>query len=81
MRFCRGRKFDLTRLLRKSPSPCEGEGKISEFSSLVVREGWVSYDIEMKKRNLVLANWKLNPESLEKARAIFNGIRSVAKGA
>ena len=39
----------------------------------------MSYDIEMKKRNLVLANWKLNPESLEKARAIFNGIRSVAK--
>lgn len=34
----------------------------------------------MKKRNLVLANWKLNPESLDKAKEIFNGIRLVAKG-
>lgn len=34
----------------------------------------------MKKRNLVLANWKMNPESLEKAKEIFNGIRSATKG-
>lgn len=33
----------------------------------------------MKKRNLVLANWKMNPESLERAKEIFNGIRLTAK--
>jgi triosephosphate isomerase (TIM) len=34
----------------------------------------------MKRRNLVLANWKLNPRTLEDARKIFNGIRLAAKG-
>jgi len=33
----------------------------------------------MKKRNLVVANWKLNPESLDRAKEIFNGIRLSAK--
>ncbi|MEK7116923.1 MAG: triose-phosphate isomerase [Patescibacteria group bacterium] len=33
----------------------------------------------MKKRNIVVANWKMNPESLEEARKIFNGIRLTAK--
>ncbi len=40
----------------------------------------MSYDIEMKKRNLVVANWKMNPESLEEAKKIFNAIRNSAKG-
>lgn len=29
----------------------------------------------MKKRNLVVANWKMNPETLGEAKKIFNGIR------
>jgi triosephosphate isomerase len=34
----------------------------------------------MKKRNLVVANWKMNPETLDKARKVFNAIRNSAKG-
>jgi len=33
----------------------------------------------VKKRNLVVANWKMNPETLEKAKEIFNEIRSASK--
>lgn len=33
----------------------------------------------MKKRNLVIANWKMNPETLEEARKIFNLARNTAK--
>jgi triosephosphate isomerase len=33
----------------------------------------------MKKHNLVVANWKMNPESLEKAKEIFNFVRKFAK--
>lgn len=33
----------------------------------------------MKKRNLVVANWKMNPESLDEAKRIFGGIRLAAK--
>jgi triosephosphate isomerase len=33
----------------------------------------------MKKRNLVVANWKMNPESVEDARKVFNGSRNSAK--
>jgi triosephosphate isomerase (TIM) len=39
----------------------------------------VSYYIIMKKRNLVVANWKMNPESLEEAKKIFNLARNTAK--
>ncbi len=34
----------------------------------------------VKKRNLVVANWKMNPGSLEEAKKIFNGVRNAAKG-
>lgn len=34
----------------------------------------------MKKRNIVAANWKLNPETLEEAKKIFNATRDAAKG-
>lgn len=34
----------------------------------------------MKKRNLVVANWKMSPETLEEIKKVFNGTRSVAKG-
>jgi triosephosphate isomerase len=34
----------------------------------------------MKKRNLVIANWKMNPESQEEAKKIFNLTRNSAKG-
>jgi triosephosphate isomerase len=34
----------------------------------------------MKKRNLVVANWKMNPENLEDAKKVFDGIRKDAKG-
>lgn len=34
----------------------------------------------MKKRNLVVANWKMSPETLEEAKKIFNGARLSAKG-
>ncbi|MBN2094216.1 MAG: triose-phosphate isomerase [Candidatus Zambryskibacteria bacterium] len=33
----------------------------------------------MKKRNLVIANWKMNPGSLEEAKKIFNTARDSAK--
>ncbi|MEK7635443.1 MAG: triose-phosphate isomerase [Patescibacteria group bacterium] len=33
----------------------------------------------MKKQNLVVANWKMNPESLEKAKEIFNMVRTTGK--
>lgn len=33
----------------------------------------------MKKRNLVVANWKMSPEKLEDAKKVFNGIRLTAK--
>lgn len=33
----------------------------------------------MKKRNIVLANWKMNPETLGKAKEVFNSIRLSAK--
>lgn len=33
----------------------------------------------MKKRNLVVANWKMNPEILDQTKNIFSGIRLVAK--
>ncbi|MFH0804480.1 MAG: triose-phosphate isomerase [Candidatus Zambryskibacteria bacterium] len=33
----------------------------------------------MRKRNLVVANWKMSPETLEDARKIFNGVRLTAK--
>lgn len=32
----------------------------------------------MKKRNLVIANWKMNPESLEEAKKIFNSTKKAA---
>ena len=34
----------------------------------------------MKHRNLVVANWKMSPETLEEAKKIFNGARLAAKG-
>jgi triosephosphate isomerase (TIM) len=34
----------------------------------------------MKKRNLVVANWKMSPETLTEAKKIFNDIRLSAKG-
>lgn len=40
----------------------------------------MSYDIKMKKRNLVVANWKMNPETAEEAKKVFNGTRLSAKG-
>ncbi|HEY4480240.1 MAG TPA: triose-phosphate isomerase [Candidatus Paceibacterota bacterium] len=33
----------------------------------------------MKKRNLVVANWKMNPKSPEEAKKIFNSTRNFAK--
>ena len=33
----------------------------------------------MKRRNLVVANWKMNPETLEEAKKIFDGVRISAK--
>lgn len=33
----------------------------------------------MKKRNLVVANWKMNPETAEEAKKIFNASRTSAK--
>ncbi len=33
----------------------------------------------MKKRNLVVANWKMNPETLDQAKKVFGGIRKVAE--
>ena len=33
----------------------------------------------MKKRNIVLANWKMNPETLGKAKEVFNSTRLAAK--
>jgi triosephosphate isomerase (TIM) len=33
----------------------------------------------MKKRNLVVANWKMNPETLDEAKKIFNIARNTAK--
>ncbi len=33
----------------------------------------------MKKKNLVVANWKMNPTSLEEAKQIFNAVRNEAK--
>jgi triosephosphate isomerase (TIM) len=33
----------------------------------------------MKKRNLVAANWKMAPETLEEARKVFNSVRNSAK--
>ena len=35
----------------------------------------------MKKRNLVVANWKMNPASLEEAKRVFNSTRTSAKSA
>ena len=32
----------------------------------------------MKRRNLIIANWKMNPESLEEAKRIFNTTKKVA---
>lgn len=34
----------------------------------------------MKRRNLVVANWKMSPETLEEAKKVFNGARLGAKG-
>lgn len=34
----------------------------------------------MKKRNLVVANWKMSPETLDEAKKVFNGTRFSAKG-
>lgn len=34
----------------------------------------------MKKRNLVVANWKMNPGTLEEAKKLFNSVRTAAKG-
>lgn len=33
----------------------------------------------MKRRNLVIANWKMNPETLEEAKKLFNKVRISAK--
>jgi triosephosphate isomerase len=33
----------------------------------------------MKKRNIVIANWKMNPETLDEAKKIFNLARNTAK--
>lgn len=33
----------------------------------------------MKKKNLVVANWKMNPASFEEAKPIVNGVRNFAK--
>jgi triosephosphate isomerase (TIM) len=33
----------------------------------------------MKKRNLVVGNWKMNPETLEEAKTLFNKVRILAK--
>ena len=40
----------------------------------------LGYNGEMKKRNLVVANWKMRPETLEDAKKVFNGARLSAKG-
>jgi triosephosphate isomerase (TIM) len=42
--------------------------------------GDLGYNGAMKKRNLVVANWKMNPESLEEAKKLFNLARNTAKG-
>ncbi len=34
----------------------------------------------MKKRNIVAANWKMSPETLEEAKKVFNAARLSAKG-
>lgn len=34
----------------------------------------------MKKRNIVIANWKMNPSTLDEAKKIFNGSRLAIKG-
>lgn len=34
----------------------------------------------MKKKNLVVANWKMNPETSEEAKKLFNMTRGFAKG-
>jgi triosephosphate isomerase len=34
----------------------------------------------MKKRNLVVANWKMSPETLAEAKKVFNGARLATKG-
>ena len=34
----------------------------------------------MKKRNLVVANWKMAPETLEEAKKVWNSARNSAKG-
>lgn len=33
----------------------------------------------MKKRNLIVANWKMNPETLEESKKVFNGLRLSVK--
>ena len=33
----------------------------------------------MKRRNIVVANWKMAPETLEEAKKVFNGARNSAK--
>jgi len=33
----------------------------------------------MKKRNIVVANWKMNPETLDEAKRVFNNTRLAAK--
>jgi len=33
----------------------------------------------MKRRNILAANWKMNPDSLEKSKEIFDGIRKFSK--
>jgi triosephosphate isomerase (TIM) len=38
------------------------------------------YNYYMKKRNLVVANWKMAPETLGDAKKVFNGARLSAKG-
>jgi triosephosphate isomerase (TIM) len=42
--------------------------------------GNLGYNGGMKKRNLVVANWKMSPETLEEAKKVFNGARIGAKG-
>jgi len=37
------------------------------------------YNNEMKRRNLVVANWKMSPETLAEAKKVFNGARFSAK--
>lgn len=43
------------------------------------RGGIICYHERMKKRNLVLANWKMSPDSLIEAKKIFNTARDFAK--